>query len=603
MDKKKLILIISLAAAVVLAVALGLVIGLSGGGEDSSSLFASEEDSREIVWVDSADPDPETEQDPEVTSPKVVYPAKPATEPAVNTSSPVTVGALTVSNECYTLTDAGEGKTKVSYNSVYALPAYAYVYVPVENYHGAYPYLKIKATCVGVQRISIVAVYYEQYDLNRPGVTVYNNAVIEGENTIICDLNESTVLGFDYSVAIGEKVTQKKIVGFMIFVDSNPKQVVDEYVGEITFNQIAVVNDSDPDLSILNSAPIISNWSSESTFDPYDSITIDQSSVSATGSKDAVIEYSFSAAYPFVEAQIFNYKSEYTTIKMAIKGENVKNLTVAIKYSLSTVAGAPGYNYISTYGMAIDSEYETFEFDFASLEELSSDFMTTVPGSYVKNLKPVGLYFYIDTADMGNGTPSGGAGTLYVKDVEFIKVIDDGTPKVTATWSMIADAGITKSNVETGGIGTLTYNKTQGWNAVTVNVSSYNPEYTVLVVKVKFYGAKNLGIALGYGSGNTVIQNSDGQTMASVVTTHTQETGTDEKGDFVFHTYTIDFTNVTTMNSEALSAQSINTIMFYIDSVKEINGSYQEVGAGGNLATERIMQFVGVTFEKPQASE
>ena len=570
---------------------------------DEGEISESSSSPKEIIWVDGADPDPETEKDPEVTSPKVVYPEKPATEPTVNSDLPVSVGALSASDECYTLTDAGEGKTKVSYNSIYALPAYAYVYIPVENYHGAYPYLKIKATCVGVQRISIVAVYYEQYDANRPGVTVYNNAVIEGENTIICDLNESSLLDFDYSVAIGEKVTQKKIVGFMVFIDSNPKQVVDDFVGEMTFNQIAVVDANDSDLSALNSAPIISNWTADSTFDPYDSISIDQSSVSATGSKDAVIDYSFSAAYPFVEAQIFNYKSEYTTIKMAIKGENVKNLTVAIKYSLSTVAGAPGYNYISTYGMAVSNEYENFEFDFASLEELSADFTTTVPGSYVKNLKPVALYFYIDTADMGNGAPGGGAGTLYVKDVEFVKVIDDGTPKVTATWSMIADAGITKSNVETGGIGTLTYTKTQGWNAVTLNVSSYNPEYTVLVVKVKFYGAKNLGIALGYGSGNTVIQNSDGQTAASVVTSHTEEAGSDEKGDYVFHTYTIDFTNVTTINSEALSAQSINTIMFYIDSVKEINGAYQEVGAGGTLASERIMQFVGITFEKPQASE
>jgi hypothetical protein len=406
-----------------------------------------------------------------------------------------------------------------------------------------------------------------------------------------------------YNVCIGEKVTQKQIIGFMIFVDSNPKQVVDDFNGEMTFTEVNVVDDSDPDLSLLNSAPFISNWTADSSFDPYDSIEIDQSSVSESGSKDAVIDYSFSAYYPFVEAQIYNYKSEYTTLKMKIKGTNVKNVTIAIKYSLSTVSGAPGYNYVSEYGMAVGSEFESLEFDFASLEELSADFMTTVPGSYVKDLKPVALYFYIDTADMGTGAPTGGAGTLYVKDVEFVKVIDDGTPKVTSTWSLTADGSITKSNVATGGVATINYTKTQGWNAVTVNVGSYNPEYTVLVVKVKFYGSKNLGIALGYGSSNTVIQNSDGQTMANVTLDHTQEAGSDDNGDFVFHTFKIDFTNVVTGTGSALSSESINKIMFYLDSMKEVNGLYQEVGAGGNLASPRTMQFVGISFEKPAIAE
>ena len=599
MNKKKLIIIIALALVVVAGATLGLVLGLNSGDNSSSN----PDSSREVIWVDSAEPDPDTERDPEVTSPKVVYPEKPADAPIVDEAAPVTIGNLSVSDECYTLSADENGNTKLSYSSEYNLPAYAYVYIPVENYQSKYAYLKIKANCVGVQKIAIVAVYYEQYDLNRPGVTVYNNSVLEGENTIICDLNEAIMLDNVYNVCIGEKVTQKQIIGFMIFVDSNPKQVIDDFTGEMTFTQVAVVDDSDSDLSLLNSAPFISNWTADSSFDPYDSVHINQSSASETVSKDAIIDYSFSTAYPFVEAQIHNYKSEYTTVKMKIKGTNVKNVTIAIKYSLSTVSGAPGYNYVSEYGMAVGSEFESLEFDFASLEELSADFMTTVPGSYVKDLKPVALYFYIDTADMGNGTPSGGAGTLYVKDVEFVKVVDDGTPKVTSTWSLTADGSITKSNVEAGGVATITYTKTQGWNAVTVNVGAYNPEYSVLVVKVKFYGSKNLGIALGYGSSNTVIQNSDGQTMANVTLEHTHEMGSDDKGDYVFHTYKIDFTNVITGTGSTLSSESISKIMFYLDSMKEINGQYQEVTAGGNLASPRIMQFVGISFEKPVAAE
>ena len=617
MDKKKLISILSFALVIVLGVAVGLIVGLSGGEEDTLSSSSTpstenssveesspEEDywdsSKEIIWVDGADPDPEAEKDPEITSPKVVYPQKPEAEPVIDTTLPTTIGSLSVSDECYTLQT--EGQVKLSYDSIYNLPAFAYMYIPVENYHSKYSYLKIKANCVGVQKIAIVAVYYEQYDANRPGVTVYNNAVKEGDNVIICDLNECTVLDFDYRVATGEKLTQKKIVGFMVFVDSNPKQVIDDFTGEMTFTEIAVVDSTDSDLEMLNSAPTISGWS-QSDVDVFGSCNITTSNNQTTGGVDAIIDYEFTAGYPYAVAQIFNYKKEYTSIKMTLKGENVRNLSIAIKYSLSTVSGAPGYNYL-VYGMDVPTEYETFEFDFSTLGELNADFSTVVPGSYVKDLKPIAIYFYLDSADLGTGTASaGGDGVLHVKDIEFVKVVDDGTPKVTTTWSLMADSGISKSNVEAGGIGTLTYNKTQGWNAVTLNVSSYNPEYTVLVVRVKFYGAKNLGIALGYGSGNTVIQNSDGQTTANVTLTHTQENGSDEKGDYVFHTYTIDFTNVSTINSQLLSEQPISNIYFYIDSVKEVNGVYQEVGAGGTLANERAMQFVGITFEKPATDE
>lgn len=595
MKKSKLIIIIALAVVLVAGAIVAIVLlGGKGNVPETSTV---------IIWTDSSSPSEEI-VDPEVSSPAVVYPEKPQTEPTVDSTLPVTIGSLVSSDECYTLTDLGEGKTKISYNSVNALPAFAYVYVPVENYQSKYGYLKIKADCVGVQKIAVVAVYYEQYDLDRPGVTIYNNALLEGENLIICDLNEASVLDECYNVALGEKVTQKKIVGFMLIIDSNPKQVIDDYAGEMTINSVAVVDETDPDLSALNAPPTISNWTSSTAVDPYDDIYIDQSHISeTTGSKDAIIDYSFSSAYPYVEAQIYNFKSDYTTVKMALKGENVKNVTIAIKYSLSTITGGPGYNYISTYGMEVSSDYETYEFDFSTVEELSSDFMTAVPGSYVKNLKPIALYFFIDTADIPNSTP-GGTGTLYVKDVEFVKVVDDGIPKVTSTWSVISGSGITKSNVETGGIGTLVYDKWQGWNAVTLNVSSYNSEYSVLVVKVKFYGAKNLGIALGYGSGNTVIQNSDGQTTANINLTHTEEAGSDEKGDYVFHTYRIDFTNaLTTLTNEPLTIQSINQILLYIDAVKDIGGTYQEVPAGGSMNNPRTMQFVGITFEKPQVSE
>ena len=130
MNKKKLIIIIALALVVVAGATLGLVLGLNGGDNSSSN----PDSSREIIWVDSAEPDPDAEKDPEVTSPKVVYPEKPADAPIVDAAAPVTIGNLSVSDECYTLSADENGNTKLSYSSEYNLPAYAYVYIPVENY-------------------------------------------------------------------------------------------------------------------------------------------------------------------------------------------------------------------------------------------------------------------------------------------------------------------------------------------------------------------------------------------------------------------------------------------------------------------------------------
>ena len=595
MNKNKLILIIALSVVIVAALTVGIVLLCQNGNNSGDS--SGENLSTNIIWVDSTAP--EDLPDPEVTSPSVKYPQKPASEPTVDSSKSVTVLDLVASDPCYTLTQTAQG-TVISYSSVESLPAYAYVYIPVENYHAKYHYLKIKANCVGVQRIAIIAVYYEQYALNRPGVTVYNNSVLEGENTFICDLNEGVILNEHYDTVIGEKVTDKKICGFMLMIDSNPKQLIDEFVGEMTITDLGVVDESDPDLALLHSAPSILSWESGAV-DQYTDLDLITSVSEKTGNLNALIDYSFSGVYPYVEAKIHNYKSDYTTLKLRLKGQNVKNLTIAIAYSLSTSSTSVNYNYITEYGMKVPTDWEEMEFDFSTLEELTSDFTTTVPGSFVKNLKPIALYFFIDTAVMTTSDKPGGTGTLYVEDISFEKNVDDGTPKVTATWTVTGE-GMTKSNVTGGGMGTLTYNKTQGWTPVTLNVSSYNPEYSVLVVKVKFYGAKNLGIALSYGSGNTVIQNSDGNTDTGVVLKHTEEAGTDDKGNYVYHIYEIDFANVKTANGEALTEQSINKIMFYIDAVVKIGDNYQEAVQGSDI-TQRTMQFVGIEFKKAEVTE
>lgn len=549
----------------------------------------------DTVWVDMLEP-----EEPDVvavTSPAVKLPEKPAVPPTTDKTKPSAFGTVTASDACYTVEAGANGAFTVSYGSDEPLPAYAYAYVPVTNYDGN-AYLKIKANCESVERLAVLAVYYEQYEQARPAVTVYNSSVMDGENIIICELENGVLLDGAYGAVMGEKLTQKSICGFMLMIDSNPKQVIDEYTGKFAVTEIVVTDENDPDLDKLYAAPYISVWKDGGGFDKCD-ITTSRSQTADC--LDAEMVYSVSSAnYARAEATIANYKPEYTTVKMDIKGANVQTLTVAIKYTIKSSSENIDYNYLSSFDMPVNADWESYEFDFSTLEELKAfQNNVTVPGSYVKNLKPSALYFFVDGGKNNSGT-------LSVRNVTFEKAAEGSAPRITSTWALGA-GGITKSNVAEGGIGTLNYDKRQGWNPVTVNVSSYDTEYTSLVVRVKFYNSySNLGIALGYGSSNTVILQSAGMNVPDgfdvKLVAHTQDSGSDEGGEYTFHTFEIDFSNAKTTKggSELLAEQPITKIMLYIDAVAQnSSGAWIEPSAGNPLNPARQMQFVGMEFKKP----
>lgn len=583
--KKRIIFISSVAAAVAVIVALVVTLILVLPGP--------------IVWQDKLAPE-EVEQ-LDVTSPAIVIPEKPAVAPTVDKTKPTEFGTATASDACYTVmagTD-GPGTFTVSYDSDDALPAYAYVYVPVTNYDGN-NYLKIKADCTSVERIAVLAVYYEQYEQSRPAVTVYVNSVMDGENTIVCDLGKGVVLDSVYSMAVGERLTQKSICGFMLMIDSNPKQIIDEYSGTFTVTEISVVDENDPDLNKLYAAPYISAWKESVGFDACQTTT---SRIEGADGLNVEATYSVSSSsYPRLEATIANYKPEYTTLKMDIKGTNVKTLSIAIKYNLRSSPDNMDYSYLF-YNITVENDWETKEYDFAYVEELVDPKTSlTVPGSYVKNLNPTAIYFFADSGQTNSGT-------LSVRNVKFEKPESGGAPRVSSTWTLGA-SGIAKSNVAEGGNGTIVYDKRQGWFPVTINVGSYDPEYSVLTVRVKFYNEySNLGIALGYGSNNTVVMQNAGMTPPSglgIILDHiSQEAGEDEDGAYIFHTFVIDFTNAktTAASTDKLAEQPITKIMLYIDAVIKIGDRYENVDAGTALPSARRMQFVGIEFKKPQTEE
>ena len=85
MKNKKLIVIIGLVIAIIAGSVAGLLIGLTTGNEQSSLADSSSViNPDDIIWVDSTAPNPEP--DPEVSSPMVSYPEKPAQAPVIDSN-------------------------------------------------------------------------------------------------------------------------------------------------------------------------------------------------------------------------------------------------------------------------------------------------------------------------------------------------------------------------------------------------------------------------------------------------------------------------------------------------------------------------------------
>lgn len=531
---------------------------------------------------------------PEITDPEnrtemPEYPPAPLSRPEVTPGAVPTTYDYYASNQSYTVEEQFNGNILISYDEAQAtLPDWAYVGAYISDYSSDYSYFKMKFNASGVESITVQAIYYEQYEHNYPAVTILNERVTEGENLLAASLNDVFILDQAYNILSGQYLKAQQIIGIVIFIDSNPKVTVENRVGELSLTEALFVDKNDEDLSVLNMPPRIAGFS----YSDYGAATLTMTdSETVPKTKNAEFDYTVNAGtYPCLKADISGYKSDYDGVRMKLTGQNVKSVSVAIQYTLGTTDQK--YNFFDgAYNIALkDGETESLEFDFSMLEELKPDFLTTVPGSYVKFLKPNQLLFFIDNALEENNS-----GTLRIEDVEFFTNVVEGAPKL-GNW-IVTGSGIDKSNTNPGGFATITYNQTQGWNNISVAVRGYSSEYCILEMNVRFYGAKNLGIALAYGGNNFVIQSSAGRPVSDVIRSEQKTEGQDEIGSYTQYKLTFDFSQVT-VTGGPLTSKTITSVLLYIDAVDDEGNDLRP----GPTGEDRMMVFSGIEFKSKATS-
>ncbi|MBR4762409.1 MAG: hypothetical protein IK086_07225 [Clostridia bacterium] len=530
---------------------------------------------------------------PEVTTPQnrtemPVYPPAPLSRPGISVGVTPSVYDYYSSNQSYAVEELFNGSVSVSYDeNSNAVTDWAYVGAYVSDYDSEYSYFKMKFNASGVESVTVQAIYYEQYERNYPAVTILNERVADGDNLLAVNMNDIFIIDEACHIVSGQYLKNQQIIGIAIFIDSNPKMVTENRVGELSLTEAAFVDKSDEDLAILNMPPRITGFSH---FD-YGAaeLTVTDSAV-VPKTKNATFSYTASAGtYPCLKADIAGYKSDYDGVRMKLTGQNVKSVSIGIQYTLGTTDQK--FNFFDgAYGITLkNGETESFDFDFSMLEELKSDFVTTVPGSYVKFLKPNQLLFFIDSA-----LEESNSGTLLIEDVEFFTNVVEGAPKV-GNW-IVSGSGIEKSNINPGGFATITYSQTQGWNNISVAVRGYSSEYCVMEMNVRFYGAKNLGIALAYSGDNFVIQASSGRPIPGIIKDETTSQGEDALGSYTQYKLTFDFSEITVIGGP-LTSKAITAVFLYIDAVDEEGN---DLRPGPVEEGERVMVFSGIEFKKKQ---
>lgn len=530
--------------------------------------------------------DPPEIVNPENRTEMPVYPSAPSSRPETSPFAAPLIYDYYALNQYYTVEELFSGNISISYDSTeISLPDWAYVGASVSDYSSEYSYFKMKFNASGVESITVQALYYEQYEHNYPAVTILNERVTDGENLLAASLNDVFILDDSYNIVSGQYLKTRQIIGIVMFIDSNPKVSTEDRSGELTLTEAAFVDKNDEDLSVLNMPPRITGYSHVD----FGTATLTATeSVNVPKTKNAEFSYTATAGtYPCLKAEIAGYKSDYDGVRMKLTGQNVKSVSVAIQYTLGTTDQK--FNYFDgAYNIILrDGETETFEFDFSMLEELRTGFTTTVAGSYVKFLKPNQLLFFIDSA-----LNESNSGTLIIEDVEFFTNVVEGAPKL-GNW-IVTGSGIEKTNTNPGGFAVITYNQTQGWNNISVAVRGYSSEYSVVEINVRFYGAKNLGVALAYGGNNFVIQASSGEPIPDVIRSEQKSDGQDELGEYTQYKLTFDFSQVT-VTGGYLTSKTITSVFLYIDALDEEGNELRPSPIDG----ERVMVFSGIEFKKP----
>ena len=491
---------------------------------------------KKTEWTDTV-PRPEIST-PEVIGGYVTYPSAPDSAPAdADTSKAPSVKSFS-SHGKYTLTDDG-GVTVAEYED---LSDWDYVYASVDNYHGEYSNFKITLGVSGAERIAVQAVYYEMYSLGRKAVTVFQGDLSSGERYVIAEFGKLAQTNDEYQ-PISNTLKEAKIIGFAIFIDSNPAQLaVSDRAGKVTFKAFDFLKDGDPELEEKYVVPS-ANYDGAASDQGYtvDKVTGDDESVNAIN-----VSYSAPAQYSRVYIPIVDYTPDYAEFDIKVKTQGVGGYAISVMFSTEGHEDWQPYaDPLVRVPNATDGEHEhTLNFDGVSPTSMST--FQPIAGEFIKNYRVYQICIWFDSLD--GMTPTGNA-TATVSDVKFNRTATDGA-SIGKAWSTDTPNIVIGDDVEVGGIGTITYTyypASAGWFKLMMPISSYEPKTKLTVKFVTDDPVDYMGIAL-MSNGQEVTINSGWDKFEQG--TKTDDSGSDANGTVrtitkVGNMYTVsfDFTN------------------------------------------------------------
>ena len=520
---------------------------------------------------------------------KVTYPEKPTNISAGQGTGVPTIGTATTDSEKYSITQE-DGVITITYTEV---DKWDYVYLPINGFNKEYKNIKITATGQNVDKIAFTAVYYEMYDLGYPAVTTLTQDVADGSQYFVMQLGKKYLLDDAYKQT-EEVLSDQSVIGVCIFIDSNPSQPTFKdgtKTCSLKIENVEFLADKDPGLGDIYVAPGIKAGVS----DPNNTVELDPETGNYIVTRTAEATLNQAAMF-----NVSNYSSDYTAFTITMDITNAKYIVFEVLFN----GGKVGTEWrdqvtLDTYINLEDGEH-TFVVDFAEAQPTDMNW-NAVPNYFVKNYNITTIKMYIGTtSDFIDSIDS--TATLEISEFKFIRTAHDEntiTKKWTSANYTLFEFG---DDINTGGVGTVTYYHHNTWDSFIMPVGSYSP---VDKITIKFQTSeplKHLGIALVSGNfdsaNNEVVLNESAENLLNIAGSSINKVG-DIDGvvetveyDSATNTYTItfDFSNASVVDryGKSINEMAISSFRFYLT----------DPDSDDEFADTRSITFLGITLEK-----
>lgn len=507
----------------------------------------------EVVWKDTA-------PRPEITTPEVLggyaeYPGKPAEKPAVDTSKKTSAGTY-AAHGAYTIESSEE--VEATYAEV---GDWDYIYVSVNDYQSKYGNFKITLDTKGAERVAVQAIYWEMYENGERPVTVFRGDLADGEQYLVAELGKYTRLDEEYQPITGQSLKDASILGFAVFLDSNPAQAaVSDKAGRATFKSFEFLEDGDPALNDKYVVPKV-NWSGSYGDAGYTVVAPEEGGVS--------VSYTEIPQYSRAYLPVVNFTPDYAEFDITLATKGVKNYSIGVMFSVEGHSEWQPYVDIYTASGVTDGEHtHTVNFDGINPIDMNNNW-NPVPGEYIKNYNVYQICLWFDSLNQQDGQTY--SGTATVDKVTFNRTATEGCT-VGKAWSSMTPSVTIGDDVMNGGSGTINYTFYTGWYKLSMPVSSYEPKSKLTIKLMSDDPIDYFGIVvMSNGTEVTILSGWDKLTEFEDKTDEStsQARGTVvsvRKGSDGIYTISFDFTNAkkSIVTNLAFWEQTITNIGFYL---------------------------------------